>query len=280
MEIELTTDDAYPEAVLSPRGGRVGTRGPMSVEMVAQVAEVVARYDDALVVLGGFGDPLRHPDLADVLSCLRRAGVFGLAIRTTAVDLDEACMRMLVASEVDILNVVLDAWTPQLYAALQTPSDSSADLGMIKARLEQLVALSASEVTVKPVVLPEMTKARQNVCELDDFFDGWLRAVGTVHISGHSHRAGQIEDYSVVNMAPAARGPCRRLRSRCMVLADGRVVLCDQDHRGLHAVGNLRDHTLDEVWHMRGLCALRDAHARGSYDEHPLCASCGSWHRP
>ncbi|MFQ5414488.1 MAG: radical SAM protein, partial [Phycisphaerae bacterium] len=263
VEIEPTTDDAYPDALLRPRGPRLERTGMIDPAVVEAVADELRRYDDSLMVLGGFGDPLRHPQFRDIVHAARcpGRGVYGLAVRTTGVDLADDAVNAMIDARVDVLNVILDAWTPQRYAALQTPRavdeasrvrladhtgadrradgsppadhDARADLDAVLRRLDRLNELRQAKRTATPLTLPEMTKAVDNVDELDDFFDGWIRRAGAVHVSGHSRFAGQLDDRSVINMAPPNRTPCRRIRARCMILADGRLTVCDQDFRGV-----------------------------------------------
>jgi pyruvate-formate lyase-activating enzyme len=70
------------------------------------------------VVLGGFGDPLLHPQFAQILGDLRRAGVYGVAVRTTGLALDNAAIAALMEHRVDLVTVLLDAWSPSLYRRL------------------------------------------------------------------------------------------------------------------------------------------------------------------
>ena len=285
LEIELTTEDPYPEALLRPLGERVGHRGPIEPGLVEQVISEVNRYDDALVVLGGFGDPLRHPQFSTILEAVCRnrgagRGVYGLAVRTTAVDLTDDLIDALVTREVDVLNVTLDAWSAGLYGRLQSPNDpDAAKLETVLARLDRLAEVRQSRTSVRPIVVPEMTKARENVHELDDFHDGWLRRIGAVTISGAGHYAGQVEDHGVIRMTPPTRFGCRRIGSRCLVLADGRVAVCDQDFRGRHTVGRIGDQSLAEIWQGEALGHIREAHQNERYDPMPLCLACEEWHR-
>jgi len=101
-----------------------------------------------------------------------------------------------------------------------------------------------------------------------------------VTISGGSHYARQFEDRSVIKMAPAARGPCRRIQSRCMVLSDGRVTLCDQDVQGRQTIGQLAENSLRELWQGSQFTQIRSAHQQGRFDAAPLCPACDEWHRP
>jgi len=286
VEIELTTDDPYPDQVLRPRGDRVPRRGPIELSVIQRVVTEIVRYDDALVVLGGFGDPLRHPQFRAVLDLLRPSrppndGVYGLCVRTAAADLHDEQIAAIVDHGVDVLNVALDAWSPDLYGRLHAPHDpASACLERVLAGMDRLSKAREQCASARPIVVPEMSKARENVRELDDFYDGWLRRVGAVSVTGFSHYARQCEDRSVIKMAPSARTPCRRIQLRCLVLADGRVALCDQDFRGLHTVGRVGERSLEDIWRGAESERIRLAHRRGQFDPTPLCAACDEWHRP
>ncbi len=285
VEVELTTDDTFPDSMLHPRGSRVPRRGPIDVTVIGKLAAELARVDDSLVVLGGFGEPLRHPKLGEVLRTLRpsgrNSGVYGLAIRTTLVDLTDQHIDWLLECGVDVVEVMLDAWSDGLYATLHARGD--ANVGNIKRALAAIDRLSQrreQDRSATPIVVPSMTKCRENVHELDDFHDGWLRRVGAVAIHGYSHRAGQLEDRSVIRMTPPTRNACRRLKSRCVVLADGSVTLCDQDFKGAQGVGNLREHSLEAIWRGARFEHIRKRHALGDYAVASLCESCDEWHRP
>jgi hypothetical protein len=303
VEIELTTEDPYPDTVLRPRGSRVGKRGPIEPGFVEQVAIELAPMDDSLVVLGGFGDPLLHPQLGAVLEALRpgnesRPGVYGIAVRTTGMILDDAAIETLMAFDVDVVEVLLDAWTPETYARLHSPRDPDrADLGRVTAGMDKLEKARIAAGRIRPLVVPSFCKARENVDELDEFHDGWLRRLGTVCIDGFSHFARQIEDYSVICMAPSSRSSCRRIRSRMLVLADGCVALCGMDFQGRFSPGQIpaaADRRNDginrldqrspawtgEIWRGELLENVRGAHRRGSFNPTPLCAACDDWHRP
>jgi radical SAM protein with 4Fe4S-binding SPASM domain len=95
-------------------------------------------------------------------------------------------------------------------------------------------------------------------------------------LTGHSHYAGQRADRAVMCMAPPRRGICRRVFSRAVVLADGRVTTCDQDFAARQTVGHLAEQPFAELWQSDRLAAIRsDAVA-----DQPLCASCAEWDRP
>lgn len=287
VEVELTTDDPYPNSLLAPRGDRLGRKGRISLGLLEKLSLELAERNDSLCVLGGFGDPLLHPELSRALEVLRprtsgsKTGVFGLCVRTAGAALTHGVIRELIHHDVDILSVSLDAWSPETHLRIKGPS-SMDDRGLLGI-LSNLDSLSSAQRDAKfptPIMVPDFIKARENAAEMDDFFDGWTRRAGAVSISGFSNYAGQIEDRAVIDMRPPSRIPCRRLRNRCLILADGRVVLCDQDFKGNHPIGDLHNATLQEIWKSQSFEKTRRDHLAASYECNSLCAGCAEWHRP
>lgn len=284
IEIELTTHDPFPESVLRPRGARLERSGVISLETIERLVDEWLEYDDGLIVFGGFGDPLRFPDLARALAIAVGGlgnSARGLCLRTTGADLDEDRMAALLECPPDVVTVTLDAWSEKTYAALHTPmAPSSLSLESVASKIDAFNQNRISKQQTTPILVAEFTKARQNMHELDAFHDGWLRKIGAVCITGACSYAGQFEDHAVVNMAPSRRTPCRRLFSRCLVLSDGRVVKCDQDFKGLHPVGNVNETPLTDTWTGPQLNRLRELHHSLNLSEVALCGACSEWHRP
>ncbi|MBI1826285.1 MAG: SPASM domain-containing protein [Planctomycetes bacterium] len=285
LEIELTTDDSLPNARLRPRGNRLERNASIEVRTVGALFDEVTEFDDSLVVLGGFGDPLRHPEFNEVLSAIRSVrrsiNIYGLAVRTSGVNLTDESIVALIEHRVDVLEILLDAWTPATYARVQsTNGKDDATLQHVLSRIERVEEMRRERSSVFPLIVPSFTKSRENVHELDDFYDGWTRRLGAVCITGANHYSRQFDDQSVIPMAPATRTACRRIMSRCLVLADGRVTMCDQDFQGLHTVGSLHEHSLSTIWRNTKFQRIRADHASDKFQSHELCAACDEWHRP
>ncbi len=276
VEIELTTEDQLPNALLRPRGDRVPNRGPIGLGIVEGITSELARYDDALIVLGGFGEPLLHPRFADILKILKNAGVYGVAVRTNGLALDRAMAELLIEHNVDVVNVMLDAWSPERYAEVQ----GAARLDEVRQNLANLATTKREHETPAPLVVAELTKTVETMDEMEAFFDGWLREEGWANIRGYSHYAGQLPDRAVMSMSPPTRFSCWQIRNRATVLADGRLATCDQDFAGRHTVGSLSESSLEDVWKCGFYENLRADHDAGGLTILPLCAACDEWHRP
>lgn len=275
VEIELTTADPLPETTLRPRGGRVRRREVVSVEALERVARELARLDDRLVVLGGFGDPLLHPRFAEVCATVRRAGVCGLAVVTPLLELSDANLGALLESRVDVVQVLLDGHSAETY---RTVNRADA-FDRVRANIDRIQAARRERLSPQPLLVPTITRCAATLHELDAFFDHWIRNVGTATIGGYSGYGGRMPPDPLLSMTPPIREPCRRLGSRLTLLADGSAVLCSEDVDGVQGVGDWTREPLSAIWTGRARRRALDAHARLRFDGLAVCGSCGEWFR-
>lgn len=284
IEIELTTRCAAdgPSRV-RPGGNEVPSRGPIDRAVVRRIAEWIADYDDVRIVLGGFGDPLCHPQFAEIVGLLRPHAA-AIAVRTparveapAAVDTPaaveaSAAVESMFTVPVDVIEVTLDAATRDTYRRVHGVDAFES----VSARLESWLARREKQGRARPLIVPSFVKCRENLAEMEAFFDGWQQRLGMVLVTGATHYAGQRASDAVTSMAPPQRGPCRRVRSRCLILADGQMTTCDQDFAGRQAVGSVAETPLGHLWLAPRFRSIRTNEIAGQ----PLCPHCEEWHRP
>jgi hypothetical protein len=276
VEIELTTEDPLSNSKLRPRGRAVGRRGPIDERVFDRLVREMAQRDDMRMVLGGFGDPLLHPRWPELVRRCRAAGIWGVAVRTPAVTLDREAVDVLVEARVDVLNVLIDAITPDTYRRLHNADH----FDQVIANIERVFEAHRRAGQPQPLVVCEMIKTDATMDEMEGFYDHWITRTGSAVLVGPSRYAGQWPELAVMRMAPPARFPCRRVFSRAMVLADGRVTVCDQDFRGEHTIGSVADQSLSELWMGPAMTAVRQSHIGAAYNGMRLCPACEEWHRP
>jgi spiro-SPASM protein len=275
VEIELTIDSPI-QPRLRPGPTHLPKREPIDSELVEKLAREMSAYDDSLITLAGYGDPLLHPRFGSVVAGIKNANVYGLAIRTTGQTLSDDHISTLIENNIDVIEFTLDAWTPEAFGKcnvggkLQNATDA----------IERLIQARRDAQQATPIIVPSMIKSRLNIGEMDPFFDGWIRKVGCALIGAYSNFGGQVEDQSVADMSPPRRTPCRRLTNRCFVASDGQVYPCDQDLKGTMPLGHLGNATMNAIWAGKVHSILRTCHATGDLDEYPTCARCAEWHRP
>lgn len=250
-------------------------RSDMTMATLESMLPYLAQIDDLALTLGGLGDPLLHAEFDAMLNLLDRSLPRAVIAVVTDLLVERGRIDSLLDGRIDVLQVRLNADTPERYRELMGVDAFGEVTDQLKVIWHELRARGGSG-GAGPLIVPSMVKCQQNVEEMESFYDRWLRAFGGALIEGPSTGAGLIEDQGVVDMAPPRRVACRQLRLRLSVLSDGSVPRCDQDWLGREAVGNVNDESLQTMW--KRLQAVRTEHERGIYGG--ICGSCRAWHRP
>jgi hypothetical protein len=274
--VELNTDRVSspiyrPRLPLPPNSAR-----PEMSKATAQcLLDQLSIADDTRLTIAGVGDPLESGILFDFLKMARERGIRAVHIETDLLSANVDRMQELAGAAVDVISFHAPAMCAATYAAVMGVDLFDRVLRNISALAQARHARSAGV----PLIVPTFVKCRQNLAEMELWYDQWTRAIGSAVITGPSDFAGQIADTAVADMAPPRRSACSRLASRMTVLSDGTVVACEQDVFPLRPIGRIGDESIERIWVER-MQNLRSCHGRGEWGAHPLCGACREWHRP
>ena len=272
--LELTTRRAT-RPVFMPVGHLAMGRQDLSIEMATELFEQLAEADDLRLTFGGVGDALLAPRFFDMVQAARRAGITAIHARTDLLDMTPERIAHLAAAPVDVVSIQIPAVTATTYHKVMGIDGLSRVLDNVKLFVEQRWARGQAT----PILVPVFTKCRENLAEMEVWYDKWLAALGSAVIAGANDYAGQIPDHAVADMSPPKRRACGRLSSRMHVLSDGKIVSCEQDVLGRQPLGDLAEDRIADVWAQR-FGTLRSDHRRGEWNKHSLCGTCREWHRP
>lgn len=250
-------------------------RADLSVELARILFHELEHVNDLRLTLAGVGDPLCHPAFFEIVECARAGGTTSIHVETDLHELDPAQVAGLVEAGIDVISVNLPARTAEMYLKLMGTDGYGAVINNIK----QLVLRRQGLSRGTPIVVPTFVKCRENMGEMESWYDQWLRALGVAVITGPSDCAGQIPQMAVGEMAPPRRKPCGRLAHRMTILADGRIVSCEQDVFGRQVLGEIGRDCIADVW-AGSFESMREDHRAGAWQKYPLCATCREWHRP
>lgn len=275
VELELTTDDPLPETRLRARGGRVPRRRLADLSAVGCLADELATDEDARLVLGGFGDPLAHPDFAAIVRRVRAAGVGALAVATPLVELTEDALAALFEPGVDVIEVLIDADSAETYRRVHN-ADA---FDRVRANIERILAERVNRRSPTPLVLPSLTRCEATLGEMDAFYDRWVQVCGGAVVRGYRAFGGALPADGLLSLEPLVRGPCRQLNRRLTLLASGAAARCDEDAAGAEPLGDWTTQKLAAIWTGPRLVRLRQAHETGDLGNAPACSACREWFR-
>ena len=228
---------------------------------------------DTALLLGGLGDALLHPQLAQVVAAAHDAQLLGIGLETDLLcDHDE--LESLLSLPIDLITVRFNADSCETYRRVM----GTDGFPRVMHNLQWLFQQKLERKESLPWILPRLIKTKQTLPDLESFFERWMRIAGHAVIEPARCGCGLMPPQSPVPMSPPQRVPCRQLGRRMSILSDGTVALCDQDWLGRAPLGEVQAHRLQEIWSR--VDTVADAHARAQYAELALCQPCNEWHRP
>ena len=274
VTLELTARRAT-DAISSPGRYLDIERPDLSPETATALFAELGRVDDLRLTLAGVGDPLLHPRFVDIVGAARSAGISAVGIETDLLPDSPEVLDALPSLGLDVVSFRLPAMLPATYAAVMG-ADRMADA---LRNLKRLLIGRKSNGTSTPLLVPVFTKCRENLPEMEAWYDHWLTTLDGAIIRGPTTCGGQIPDRAVADVSPPRRVPCRRIDARLTVLSDGRVTTCEEDVRGAQTLGRVGEHSITDLW-QNAMNRVRENHRLQIFEENPVCADCKDWHRP
>ncbi|MCR4315546.1 MAG: SPASM domain-containing protein [Planctomycetes bacterium] len=270
------TFDAESYAIYNPvkRGEGRGVRGEsdFDLQFVEKLAPLFQEAQDVCVTLGRFGEPLRHPQIFEIIGKLRDVGAFGIHLRTDGSLLTEAAARRIVELEIDAVSISIDALTPETYKEVWERDA----LQEVLCNVQKLAEIKAAAGAFAPVIVPGFTKMRCNLDEMEEFYVYYASSGYPVNIRAQHAFGGAISDMNPLRLNIAPREACRRLVDELYILPSGDVSQCVMDFSGGNILGNLHDQRIEQIWAGEKLNAVRDSHCRGNFAEYNLPAICAA----
>ena len=272
--LELTTRRAT-NAIDSPGRFLDIHRPDLTADLAAALFAELGKVDDLRLSLAGVGDPLLHPQFAEIINAAKSSGIRAISVETDLLPDTPEILDELPNLGIDVLTFRLPAMLPATYAAVMGV-DRMADA---LRNLKRLLIARKSAGSVTPLLVPLFTKCRENLAEMEAWYDHWLNTLDGAVIRGPTTCGGQIPDAAVADMSPPRRVPCRRLSSRITVLSDGRVTTCEEDVSGAQSLGRIGETSLADLWR-NAMTPIRANHHLQMFEETPVCADCKERHRP
>lgn len=150
----------HPEFKVGPHYGARFLDGALNAKAVSEVSDHGAQY----MRYCAEGEPLIHPECYDFLDdAVRRSGTF-VTLTTNGTMLNERRIRKLLDSGLHMIDVSLDAFTSQTYAAIR----KGGDLSVTKANVLKLIEWSKGTETRVVVSFIEQPENKKETVDFRD----------------------------------------------------------------------------------------------------------------
>lgn len=261
----------------------------MTWDVYTTMIDEIAENTYTLVRFAPAGEALVHPQFIDQIAYAKKKGIKPLNLTTNALTLDnpaiedgvrlpdKTILERLVDLGLDVIDISLDAATKEPYERIRLRSNYHRVWANIHRLLHyREVKKSSLKVMLSIIDQPEAKG------ELEKFVDHWTPLVDRVLVRPYLRNLGltqpkpgdMVERYS----KNIERWPCPQFWRRVTITPEGDIRFCVVDWLNKTILGNLKTHSIAEVWKSVEYERLRGCHQRGKYGEaHSLCGPCTDW---
>ena len=271
LVIELTARRAT-RPIFNPATHLKIDRPDINSGMLESIITQSAACDDVRITLAGVGDPLCHPQFAELLNAL--TPIAAVSIETDLIDASDERIKMLIDSGIDAIAIHLPAMQPSTYAHIMGIDAMASVVESIR----RLVVYRKEIGNGVPLIVPIFQKLATNLDEMEIWYDTWLKALGSAVIRGPSRFGGRLPDLAAADMTPSKRKPCARIQQRLTILSDGWITMCDEDVTGEATLGHVSRDRIENIW-TTAMGDIRQRHERMTALP-LLCNNCREWDRP
>jgi len=292
MNIELT-NYCNLRCKVCPTGRGSLTRKPASIDvgLFARLINEVGPYP-LIVALWAWGEPLLHPQLADILQITQGLGVTTL-LSTNGQNLnDDEVHQALINYPPTYLIVCLDGLTDETLSAFRVGAKLDNALSGVR-RLAELKRQKGAQLPVLHLRHIVMKHNEHEVAKVPEFagrngFDvATIRTLSIIDSPEDMHREFIPADerwkaYSYKDGERISRTDfiCEKAFTFPAVFADGTVVACDQDCNAQQPLGRLADgSSFKDIWWSKRAAEVRKT-IRDNPDRFSFCKNCPFRDRP
>lgn len=243
----------------------------MDVNLAKKVLKECADWGISRVGLSRLGEPLLHPDIAEIIRFAKECGIRHVSMVCNGMLLNEKKAKEIISSGLDLILFSIDAAKKETFEGIRQGSNYDTVINNI----ERFIKIRNELSREKPWVEINICLMRNNIEEAPLIIEKWGSLVERVKICPVVPLE-HTSDNLVVD-APNYNGKkkaCDFLWTRLVVLSNGQVTVCCADKEGEMSVGNAKESSLKKLWNSEEIRRIRNIHFSKKFDKLPLCKQC------
>lgn len=259
---------------MCPRNALIRKQEHMDTDLCKKIIGELAQVGISGLWLMNLGEPLLHPDFFEILKYCRSFETLGpLWISTNGRIFDAVMQAKVLEQPVDFFNYSVNAMTEESYKKIAP----DLDFKTTQKNIQDFIKLKKSSGRTKPIIRVQMIEIPYVMEEIDSFIREFGDKADIVAIN-HLEKFSQNVDANNVDGQDFSNTyieKCNRLeRKDFIVFADGSVTCCDTDFNGRLTIGNMKDHSFQELMNGDEYLDIIRQYRAGRLHEHVLCSRC------
>ena len=240
-----------------------GFMGHMKLETFKLLVDQ-AEGNIEFISLASRGEPLLCPDIKEMLAYTRDK-FLNLKINTNASLLDEQISHSILTSGVKTLVFSADAADENLYSKLRVNGKLDKILANIK-RFQEIRIKNYPKSKIITRVSGVKISSQQNLDDMEKFWGSFVDQVAFVDYVPWENV--YQSKYSGIQT------PCSDLWRRMFVWWDGKINPCDVDYKSELSSGDIKNHSISELWKSNNYINLRKKHIENLRTTVSPCNKC------
>lgn len=244
----------------------------LSVELNKKAVDEIAEQADgacAYIRYTSNGEPLLHPDAHEMIQyAVENSGTF-VTLTTNGTILNEKKMELLLASGLHMIDISIDAFTPESYKKIR-----GGRLEQVNRNVLRLIK-RRNEGGFKTKIIVSYIQQPINERETQEFIDFWESNGADDVLVRNLHSAAGMLD--VVSPSKEARRPCLYPWERLTLDPKGKLAFCPTDWSYSSTFIDFKKVSIKEAWQGDFMQGLRKAHLDNNYKCHGFCGQCPDW---
>lgn len=242
----------------------------MEEDIFKKIANECSKYHWTLLRLVGFGEPMLHPRFIEMVNYAKGIGC-NVGIITNGSLLDEKIARFLLESEIDAVDISVDAFSKETYEKIRRGLNFEKLVDNVK-----MFVTMRDKMQKDTFIFCSIVEQKEVMLELSEALEFWGN-IADKAVSRKFLTFGLLEDEEKRVPYYETRVPCFLLYDRINVDVNGQIRLCGYDSFGKTDFGNIKDTKIREAWHSKELNRIRKCHQDGRFEDTGICKDCQDW---
>lgn len=251
--------------------GKYDDENMMSEEVFNTIADQVGDHSAWLRVSGG-GEPLLHKRCLPFLEYAKSVGC-KIGLITNGSRLDDRTIERLLFAGVDMIEVSVDAASRETYAVVR----KGLKWDKLVRSVKKLVKRRNETRSPTKIIASGVNQVGVDIDKVAEFWEPLVDVFQKrKYLTWGINDPGKSAD-TAPYLPPEDRIPCPFLFDRLLIDTRGRVMVCPFDVAGRTDMGNVRTHSIAQIWRGDLFEQYRRMHLARRGHEIDLCEGCQDW---
>ncbi len=268
-----TTNLCNANCIMCPHS-KLKEFGTMNFKTYKKIIDEAHEMGVKNISLTFFGEPLLDKGVFEKIKYTKEKGM-SIVFFSNGSLLDEKNAKKLIETGLDSIIISFDGYKKETYEKIR----KNLNFDKVRSNILGLIKLKKKMNKKNPKISLSLVEQQSNTDEVGAFYKEWKEKVDHISVINLRNWAGNIESNenfkkSFHTKNGLSRPPCKLLWQKLVIDWNGDFVLCCDCWNHQVILGNVKEHSIKDIWFGEKLKKIRELHKKGEFDKIPVCKNC------